>query len=83
MYACIRKRDGENCAVKLFGKQKLILGGSYERHFRNFRSEIETLKELQHPNIVKLHDVYENPNDLMLVMEIWKEVSYIVEFTRN
>ena len=33
-------------------------------------TEIEILRRLDHPNIVKLHEVYNDPKDISLVMEL-------------
>ena len=34
------------------------------------RAEVQILRSIQHPNIVRLYDVYESPNRLYLVMEL-------------
>jgi serine/threonine protein kinase len=40
-----------------------------ERQLERARSEIETLKLCQHPNIMRLYEVYENCNHIYLVLE--------------
>lgn len=32
--------------------------------------EVDILQQLQHPNVVALHDVYENRTDVMLILEL-------------
>lgn len=32
--------------------------------------EVNILQELQHPNIIAMHDIYENRTDVMLVLEL-------------
>lgn len=34
------------------------------------RSEVGLLQQLEHPNIVKLHDVFESEDSITLVMEL-------------
>jgi len=45
------------------------------------QNEIDILKQVDHPNIVKLHDIYEDEKHFFLVMELMTggEVSFILE----
>lgn len=33
--------------------------------------EVNILKEIQHPNIIMLHEVYENKAEVILILELW------------
>ncbi|TMW64702.1 hypothetical protein Poli38472_011582 [Pythium oligandrum] len=62
---CIRKSDGSRFAVKCINKSALN-----PKDRSNLVQEINILKELDHPNIIKLFDVYEDDRDMCyLVME--------------
>jgi serine/threonine protein kinase len=52
-------------AVKIINKTKMD-----DRHMERARNEIETLKLCQHPNVMRLYDVFENADYLYLVVEI-------------
>ncbi|KAJ0391489.1 hypothetical protein P43SY_010270 [Pythium insidiosum] len=62
---CSRKSDGERFAVKCINKAALN-----PKDRANLVQEINILKELDHPHIIKLFDVYEDDRDMCyLVME--------------
>jgi len=59
------RANGEARAIKIIDKLSL------DDQFRvRLRSEIDILKNLNHPNIVRLYEVYENRTSLYLVMEV-------------
>lgn len=33
--------------------------------------EVNILRDIQHPNIITLQDVYENKTDVVLILELW------------
>ena len=51
-------------AVKIIKKAKMT-----EKQIERTRNEIETLKLCQHPNIMRLYEIYENADHLYLVLE--------------
>ena len=53
-----------------------------EEDRNGLQNEIDILKQVDHPNIVKLHDVYEDEKYFFLVMELMNggEVSVICCF---
>jgi len=69
-YICIRKTDRQSCAVKVIDKSRFIDSGNAASCFEAFRSEIDVMQTLDHPNIIQLYDVYEDKYKLMLVMEL-------------
>ena len=62
IYSC-RNSEGKQFAVKMVFKQ----------HFRNeldmFRQEIEIMKQVDHPNLIRFIDWFENERYLFIVME--------------
>jgi len=70
VYSCIRRTDRKPCAVKVINKTRFISNDCAKHYFENFKAEIDLLSRMEHPNIVELYDVYENRNELMLVMEL-------------
>jgi serine/threonine protein kinase len=60
----ISKADGTVYAVKYIDKRKL---GQDDAAM--LESECAVLKEVNHPNIVILHEIFDSPEELVLVME--------------
>jgi calcium/calmodulin-dependent protein kinase I len=59
------RQTGERFAVKVLSKKKMSEEDKIAMH-----TEIEILKQVDHPNIVKLIDVFEDERHLCLVMEL-------------
>ena len=53
VYLGYRKKDQLPVAIKVISKDKLN-----KKLLQNLETEIETLKSISHPNIIKLFDVY-------------------------
>lgn len=66
VYAGVNEQTGERAAVKLLAPHLADDPNFRER----FKSEIETLKKLRHPNIVQLHGFGEEEGYLFYVMEL-------------
>ena len=62
---CKRRATGERFAVKVLSKKKMS-----DEDKISMQTEIEILKQLDHPNIVKLIDVFEDSRHWCLVMEL-------------
>ncbi len=58
-------KTGEKVAVKIISKGKLT-----EEDEMSLRQEISILQDIDYPNIVKLFGVYEEKNDIKLVLEV-------------
>ncbi|XP_053568995.1 death-associated protein kinase 3-like [Bombina bombina] len=66
---CKEHRTGVEYAAKFIKKRRLSSsrrGVSREEIER----EVDILREIQHPNIITLHDVFENRTDVVLILEL-------------
>jgi len=55
--------ENSKVAIKVMNKKKL------EQDLDQLKDEIEILKKLDHPNIIKYYETYENSKYLYIVME--------------
>ena len=62
VYRVRNKITGKMYACKKLSKLKL-------KDLEKFRREIDILEKTDHPNIIKLYEVYESQNSLYLIME--------------
>lgn len=66
---------GEEFAAKFVRKKKCIAGKRGLKREEILR-EAEILSELApHPNIINLHDVFENKHEIILVLELYVQIS--------
>ena len=61
----INKYTNEKVAIKLLEKSKIIEKNDLER----IQREISIIKNLNHPNIVKINEIFENENYYFLIMD--------------
>ena len=61
----VDKRTKEPVAIKFYDKVKMLDPIKQ----RNYEAEVENLNEINHPNVIKLHDVIEGKKKIALVME--------------
>lgn len=66
---CTEKSTGNEYAAK-FIKKRLSLVSRRGVSRDEIVREVSILQELQHPNIISLHDVYENRTDVVLILEL-------------
>jgi len=72
----VHRRTGQPFAMKVMEKKKLLgqlrrkSGVQVDEMKAKVLSEARILKNLSHPNIIKLHDIFENDRELCLVMEL-------------
>jgi len=38
-----------------------------------FKSQLEIMRKLDHPNVIKLHDVFEDKKYIYIAMEYWNQ----------
>eukprot|EP01087_Luapelamoeba_hula_P012824 TRINITY_DN361_c0_g1_i1.p1 TRINITY_DN361_c0_g1~~TRINITY_DN361_c0_g1_i1.p1 ORF type:complete len:351 (-),score=82.96 TRINITY_DN361_c0_g1_i1:244-1296(-) len=67
VYSATRKKDKEEFAVKCI-KKEMVEG----EDIKLLRREVQIMKRLDHPNILKLYEVYEDDVQFFLVMELVK-----------
>jgi len=60
----IHKETGRKVAVKIMSKKDMD-----HTDLELVRTEIEILKVCQHPNIIKLYDIFENVEYIYIIME--------------
>ena len=66
-YRCLRKSDGQSFACKVIDKKQVEM--KFSGLLDQFFIEIKVLKMLNHPNIIKLEDMYETSDKIYMVME--------------
>lgn len=69
MKRCVEKSTGTEYAAKFIKKRQ---SRSSRRGVRKeeIEREVRILQELQHPNVISLHDVYESRTDVVLILEL-------------
>ena len=65
-----KKTTKELRAVKVISKCKFSRAADKKIHFEELRTEIEILRGMDHPNIIKLYDVFETDTEIYLVTEL-------------
>ncbi|XP_077479644.1 death-associated protein kinase 2a isoform X1 [Stigmatopora argus] len=66
---CTEKNTGNKFAAKFIKKRQSIASSRGVR-LEEIQREVQILQEIQHQNIVTLHDVYENRTDVVLILEL-------------
>ena len=61
------KQSGKSFAIKTIRKSNLITNEEAKAVFEN---EIHILKQLDHPNILKIYEVYEDARSIHIVTEL-------------
>jgi calcium-dependent protein kinase len=75
---CKNNKTNALRAVKILKKEKL---GEFELY--RFTHEIEMLKRLDHPNIIKLYEIYEDEKRYYLVTELCTGGELFDELTKR
>ncbi len=65
VFQAVDEQSGQQVAVKVLARQLSLHAESLTR----FRREAETLRQLEHPNIVKFLDAFEHEEQYVIVME--------------
>lgn len=64
------KKTGENRAVKVISKSRFSRSADRSYHFQQLRAEIEVMKKMEHPNLIRMYEVFESETTLFIVMEL-------------
>jgi len=64
-FKAIEKATGQMRVVKSISKRNRD-----QNELQAFRKEIDTMKAMDHPNIIKFHNAYESQDELHIVMEL-------------
>lgn len=66
---CREKNTGAQYAAK-FIKKRRTKSSRRGVTREDIEREVNILKEIQHPNVITLHDVYESKMDVILILEL-------------
>lgn len=61
----VNRTTGEEVAIKIMTKSK------DNRKMEIIEIEIEVLKRVNHPNVIKLYEIFDNRNDIALVLQLY------------
>lgn len=61
---CTHRITGQERAVKIIEKKKI-------KNMAQFRTEIKILQTLDHPNVIKMYEFFEDETNIYLVLEKW------------
>lgn len=64
---CLNKQTGISYAGKFIRKRRVCRGAPIE----DIEREIETLSRMEHPGIIKFHDVYDTGQNVVLLLELY------------
>lgn len=67
-HRCVDRNTGRSYACKIIDKKQIEQ--RFQGMIRQLHMEIDALKSLHHPNIIKLYDVYSTSNKIYIVMEL-------------
>jgi calcium-dependent protein kinase len=66
----VHNQTNEKRAVKVISKSRFARLADRQYHFEQLRNEVGVMRAMQHKNIIRLFDVYEDEKDLYLVLEL-------------
>jgi calcium-dependent protein kinase len=61
---CVHKDTKEERAVKVMSKKRMT-------SLEPVRAEIEVMEGLNHPNIIRLYETFEDDHDVMMIIELF------------
>jgi tRNA A-37 threonylcarbamoyl transferase component Bud32 len=68
VHRCVRKASDEHFACKIIDCQ--LIEERFQGMMQQFQTEIEALRQLKHPGIIRLYDVYITAERIFIVMEL-------------
>ena len=78
VYLCRHRKTGDEFACKVIGMNRIN-----SHYLRKLHMEIAIMKQVDHPNIIKLRDVFFGSRTVYLVMELCKGGELFDEITRK
>lgn len=68
---CTENKTGTEYAVKIMSKARFtrLCTKDHDYFMDQMRGEIDVMRKLKHPNIIRMHDVFEDRTNLCIVME--------------
>ena len=67
VYLATRKENNQQYAVKAFSKTFMQ---QQHKGFESLLNEIRIMRKIDHPNVLKLHEVHETVNSVYFVIDI-------------
>ncbi|CAD8159311.1 unnamed protein product [Paramecium pentaurelia] len=67
VYSAIKKENNNQYAIKAFSKSYM---SQQSKGIESLLNEIKVMRRLNHPNIVKLHEVHETTNSIYFVLDM-------------
>ena len=67
VYLAARKENNQQYAVKAFSKTFMQ---QQHKGFESLLNEIRIMRKIDHPNVLKLHEVHETVNSVYFVIDI-------------
>ncbi|GJN38582.1 hypothetical protein PR202_gb27637 [Eleusine coracana subsp. coracana] len=80
VYKARRAETGEEVAIKIMDKDYLAKSGIEQQQIM---SEIDIMRRVRHPNVVRLHEVMANKKRIFVVMELVRGGSLLGYLSRN
>lgn len=74
VYRAIRSADGQQFAVKIFDKQKVLKNKNHELHMKAIKKEIQIMRLFDSPLMLQLHEIYQTGGNLYMVMELMEGI---------
>lgn len=68
VHRCVSKQNGQEYACKIIDCQ--LMEERFQGMMEQFQTEIDALRRLQHPSIIRLYDVFLAPEKIYIVMEL-------------
>lgn len=68
VYRCVDRKTFRECACKVIDQKHIA--ERFEGMMEQFHTEIQSLSDLQHPNIIQLYDVYISKEKIFIIMEL-------------
>lgn len=72
MALCVHNSTKQERAVKIFEKKSLLENKRVSKNRQAILNEINIMRQVDHPNIIRLYEIYEGSFHIYLVMDLLK-----------